>query len=62
MEVKNGIIIDGVLHEDENIHCNKCSLKDKCWDIDDGRLSLCDIFKTNGFTNRGKVKVEREEE
>lgn len=35
MEVKNGIIIDGVLHEavnysSSNISCNMCSLREQC--------------------------------
>ena len=36
MEVKNGIIIDGVLHEMEGIKgndCLRCSLRDLCNEI-----------------------------
>lgn len=66
MEVKNGIIIDGVLHEMIMDYapdiCRRCSLHEQC----DKTFSLCDewlcnIFSCHGFTNRGKVKVEKED-
>lgn len=66
MEVKNGIIIDGVLHElQSGDGCNDCSLFGVCYDDFSG--PLCDIVKNpdgklrNIFVNRGKVKVEKEE-
>lgn len=69
MEVKNGIIIDGVLHElvreeyENTMGCSNCSLHNTCrkYSIHD---RLCDI---NGdgddynFVNRGKVKVEKKD-
>lgn len=72
MEVKNGIIIDGVLHEAINLrtiicYCDKCSLFytcRKCLKED----CLCNIFglSTNNrirFISRGKVtNIEIEEE
>ena len=35
MEIKNGIIIEGVLHEavQDNIHCASCSLYEKCAEV-----------------------------
>lgn len=44
MEVKNGIIIDGVLHElveTKRNNCSKCSLWNKCTNSD---YLICDIF------------------
>ena len=58
MEVKNGIIIDGVLHEFKKTKrndCSKCSLRNKC---DNSDYLICDIFgagKYEYFVNRGKV-------
>ena len=66
MEVKNGIIIDGVLHELVEIKrndCSKCSLRNKCANRD---YLICDMFgagKDEYFVNRGKVtdtKTEKE--
>lgn len=71
MEIKNGIIIDGVLHElvrTEDNDCKECSLYDVC----NSHLfiydKLCDIKYTERisyrFANRGKVtdiKTEKEE-
>lgn len=67
MEVKNGIIIDGVLHEmimdfipDA---CKTCSLRKQCDKA--GSLYkewLCNIFNCYHFVNRGKVKIEKVEE
>ena len=60
MEVKNGIIIDGVLHEAslENIKCGKCSLHENCQEYNND--TLCNQFDCLGFVNRGKVKIEKE--
>lgn len=60
MEVKNGIIIDGVLHEFCDGTCAQCSLRNEC----DNRLDLiCDIFyedpnRDQCFVNRGKLTKE----
>lgn len=70
MEIKNGIIIDGVLHEmvsiRENCSCDNCSLEEKCDKID---FFLCTLIarrhnSDERFINRGKVtdiKTEKEE-
>lgn len=59
MEVKNGIIIDGVLHEGivmRNAHCDGCSLIAICHEIR-GNDALCTIIDCDKFVNRGKVKI-----
>lgn len=71
MEVKNGIIIDGVLHELKPSNakgCKRCSLYGLCYE-DFGDNALCnillesdEIMESPMFFSRGKVKVEREEE
>lgn len=68
MEVKNGIIIDGVLHEALNncenyIDCDSCSLSELC-DRISIETCLCYYFSSkNGFINRGEVtNIEIEEE
>lgn len=56
MEVKNGIIIDGVLHELKLGKCSECSLYDICND----ECSICaslNIPPFGIFVNRGKVTV-----
>lgn len=68
MEVKNGIIINGELHETigtsvSNTSCSACSLYEKCAETD---YSICfaDLFECDGFVNRGKVtdiKIDKEE-
>lgn len=70
MEIKNGIIIDGVLHEivpmRENCSCDNCSLEEKCDKID---FFLCALIagrhnSDERFINRGKVtdiKIDKEE-
>lgn len=66
MEVNNGIIIDGVLHELCYGTCDKCSLQNEC---DDSSEIICDIAYENPnmdkcFVNRGKVtdiKIDKEE-
>ena len=57
MEVKNGIIIDGVLHEGivmRNAHCDGCSLIAICHEIR-GNDALCAIIDCDKFVNRGKI-------
>ena len=66
MEVKNGIIIDGVLHElveTKRNDCLKCSLRDLCQN-EFGNECLCWIalaseleMINNEFKCRGKVTV-----
>lgn len=58
MEIKNGIIIDGVLYEaaQDNIHCASCSLYEKCAEVD-YTVCITDLFSCGGFINRGKVTV-----
>lgn len=73
MEVKNGIIIDGVLHElkeTKRNDCLKCSLRDLC-QSEFGNECLCWIdlaseswTRNNEFKCRGKVtdiKIDKEE-
>lgn len=68
MEVKNGIIIDGVLHElkeSKSDDCSECSLRNKC---SNGDYLICDMFgagQYDYFVNRGKVtdiKTDKEGE
>lgn len=60
MEIKNGIIIDGVFHElkeSKSDDCLKCSLRNKCGN---GDYLICDMFgagRYDCFVNRGKVTV-----
>lgn len=61
MEVKNGIVINGELHEAigtsvSNISCRACSLYNRCAETN---YSICfaDLFECGGFVNRGKVTV-----
>ncbi|MDC2283131.1 hypothetical protein PO070_11740 [Bacteroides stercoris] len=67
MEIKNGIIIDGVLHvlkEAKHDYCLKCSLRNKC---DNSDYLICDMFGAGHddyFINCGKVtdiKIDKEE-
>ena len=67
MEVKSGIITDGVLHELVSMRndspCDNCSLQERCNETD---FFLCTLIsgrhKSNErFVNRGKVKIEKEE-
>lgn len=53
MEVKNGIIIDGVLHEavQDEIGCEKCSLLSVCQKFN----VVCGIIGCEAFVNRGEV-------
>lgn len=68
MEVNNGIIIDGVLHEYAEVEhlsckqqCANCSLCDLC--KNEFKDPICNLFlySMGIFVNRGKVKVEKEE-
>lgn len=67
MEVKNGIIIYGVLHEAvscrRNISCSICSLQSQCEELERQTDKwLCELFDCWGFVNRGKVtNIEIEE-
>lgn len=63
MEIKNGIIIDGVLHEavQDDVVCDYCSLLHVCKKYN----VLCRVLGCESFTNRGKVtdiKTEEEKE
>lgn len=69
MEIKNGIIIDGVLHEavnySNNSSCNICSLREQCDKLEE-RFDewICNIIDCRYFTNRGKVtdiKIDKDE-
>jgi hypothetical protein len=65
MEVKNGIIIDGVLHEAAYgyIRCDLCPIYEKCAEVDCA-VCMADLFSCGSFINRGKVtdiKIEKEE-
>ena len=53
MEVGNGIIIDGVLHEpvQDEIGCEKCSLLSVCQKFN----VVCTIIGCEAFVNRGKI-------
>lgn len=70
MEVKNGIIIDGVLHEmidafTINFDCTKCSLLKECNECKmEYKTYLCNVMGCFCFVNRGKVteiKIDKEE-
>lgn len=66
MEIKNGIIIDGVLHEMVMDFipdaCKICSLHEECNKTDNlCDAWLCNIFNCHHFVSHGKVKVEKEE-
>lgn len=55
MKIKNGIIIDGVLHEavQYKINCKRCSLLSVCHEFN----VVCAVIGCEGFVNRGKVTV-----
>lgn len=68
MEVKNGIIIDGVLHEAVNYSndssCSICSLRKECDELENRCDEwICRLIDCFCFVNRGKVtvKLSREE-
>ena len=69
MEVKNGIIIDGVLHEmidafTINFDCSKCSLRKECNECKmEHETYLCNVMGCFCFVSRGKVteiKIDKE--
>lgn len=71
MEVKNGIIIDGVLHEMVepidafcmNFDCSKCSLRKECNECKmEHETYLCNVMGCFCFVNRGKVTEIKIEE
>ena len=68
MEVNNGIIINGVLHEfiiPSESPCLECSLKNECGTYLGDRLysDPCDVFSSCSgiFVVRAKVKIETED-
>jgi hypothetical protein len=72
MEVKNGIIIDGVLHEmsesfNIDFDCSKCSLRKECNECKmEYKTYLCKCDRLfSFFVSRGKVtdiKTEKEKQ
>lgn len=67
MVVKNGIIIDGVLHEATNYpnecECIRCSLRKQCDELENRcDESICRLIDCHYFVNCGKVtNIEIEE-
>lgn len=69
MEVKNGIIIDGILHEAVNYSnvssCSVCSLRKECDELENRSAEIiCWFIDCKYFINRGKVtdiKTDKEE-
>lgn len=62
MEIKNGIIIDGVLHEAANYpndyECTICSLRKECDELENRCDEwICRLIDCKYFVNRGKVTV-----
>lgn len=56
MEINNGIIIDGVLHEPSEGFCDECSLSRECSNLlDDSYCALLDLGIGQCFVSRGKV-------
>lgn len=64
MEIKNGIITDGVLYESSEGSCNECALFRECPNLsDDNYCALLDSGTGRCFVNRGKVtEIKTEEE
>lgn len=70
MEINNGIIIDGVLHEAENYpndyECKICSLHKECNELENRCDEwICRLIDCRYFVNRGKVtdiKTDKEGE
>ena len=64
MEVKNGIIIDGVLYESSEGSCNECALFRECSNLlDDNYCALLDLGIGQCFVSRGKItEIKMEEE
>ena len=65
MEIKNRIIIDGVLYESSEGSCNECALFRECSNLlDDNYCALLDLGIGQCFVSRGKVtdiKIDKEE-
>ena len=65
MEINNGIIIDGVLHEPSEGSCEQCSLFCECSNLlGYGYCAAFDLEIGQCFVSRGKVidiKTEEEE-
>ena len=60
MEVNNGIIIDGVLHEPSEGFCDECSLSRECSNRSyDNYCALLDLEIGRCFVSRGKVTESR---
>lgn len=64
MELKNGIIINGEMHElikSPNYNCDGCSLQKVC-EENFGNNGICEIYEDSKsnykFINRGKVEDE----
>ena len=60
MEVNNGIIIDGVLHELIKTNSDDCSLYGICVQ----QMLICHALNGDIFTNRGRVadiKIDKED-
>lgn len=58
LEVKNGIIIDGVLHEatyNSDASCEDCSLAELCYNDDISDAFCSGTFDCGIFINRGKL-------
>ena len=47
----------------ENVPCNQCSLLRICSksEKEEYAICLCALMNCDGFVNRGKVKIEKEE-
>ena len=64
-KVKNGIIIDGILHEPSEGFCDKCSLFRECGNLlENNYCALLDLGIGQCFVSCGKVtdiKIEKEE-
>lgn len=63
MEIKNGIIIDGVLHKlvntNSEAYCDDCSLYSICHQS----MLICHMLGGDIFVSRGKVtEIKTEEE
>lgn len=64
MDIRKGIIVDGILHEGidaQVLSCPNCSLYSLCAK---NNYSVCleDVLDCGGFIEIGKIKIEREEE
>jgi hypothetical protein len=59
MKIKNGIIIDGVLHEGiyETVSCSDCSMEDICIKLK-GIDTMCCILNCDGFATVATVATD----